>query len=186
MLEFIQTDGQRSAIDRAVTANVPLESIQATAATCTVICHACWTTTQMLTRPTYRLSYRLAAVMDQQRQQSDGQAPSRAILPSAPQPHEGGGTAGVELQVEASGAANLPPCEDGIEPMPQEPADGAPQVNIGDDPATVALGDPVGEASGGRGHDNTVDPRQEGRLEGGGGNGSVDSGVRFIRRPRQR
>lgn len=185
MLEFIQADGQRSAVDRAVTANVPLASIQTTAQACTVTCHACWTTTQILTRPAYRLTYRLAAVLDQQRQ-SGRQPPGGAVLAPAPQPHEGGSTAGVELQIEAASPPDLPAREDRVEAVPQEPADGAPQVDVGNDAATVALGDPVGEASRGRGHDDAVDAGQERRLEGDGGDGSVVGGVRLVRRPRQR
>lgn len=185
MLEFIQADGQRSAVDRAVTANVPLEAIQATVATSTVTCHACWTLTQVLSRPAYRLTYRLAAILDQQRQ-SGRQPPGGTVLPPAPQPQEGGGAASVELQVEAPGPADLPPRDDRVEAVPHEPADGAPQVDVGDDAAAMALGDPVGEAGGGRGHDNAVDAGQERRLERDGGDGGVVGGVRFVRRPRQR
>lgn len=185
MLEFIQADGQRSAVDRAVTANVPLEAIQATAQACTVTCHACWTMTQVLTRPAYRLTYRLAAILDQQRQ-SGRQPPGGTVLAPAPQPHEGGGAAGVELQVEAAGPADLPACEARVEAVPQEPTDGAPQVDVGDDAAAVALGDPVGEAGGGRGDDDAIDAGQERRLEGDGGDGGVVSSVRLVRRPRQR
>lgn len=185
MLEFIQADGQRSAVDRAVTANVPLEAIQATAQACTVVCHACWTMTQILTRPAYRLTYRLTAALDQQRQ-SGRQPPSSAVLPPAPQPQESSRAAGVELQVEASGTADLPPCEDGVQAMPQEPSDGAPQVNVGHDAATMTLGDPVGEAGGGSGNDDPIDAERERRLQGDGGDGGVVGGVRLVRRPRQR
>lgn len=183
-LLFIQTDGQRSPVDHAITAGVPLAAVQLAVAGCTVQCYTCWTSIQITARPTFKFAYRLGAMLTQQR--SNGQAPSRAVLPPAPQPQEGRGGAGVELQIEAPGPADLPPREDGVEAVPQEPTDGAPQVDVGDDAAAVALGDPVGEAGRGRGHDDAVDAGQERRLEGDGGDGGVVGGVRLIRRPRQR
>lgn len=184
-LLFIQTDGQRSPVDHAITAGVPLAAVQLAVAGCMVQCYVCWTGAQIITRPTFKFAYRLAAILDQQRQ-SGRQPPGGTVLAPAPQPHEGGSAAGVELQVEAAGPADLPAREDRIEAVPQEPTDGAPQVDVGDDTAAVALGDPVGEAGGGRGDDDAIDAGQERRLEGDGSDGSVVSGVRLVRRPRQR
>lgn len=185
MLLFIQADGQRSQVDHAVTAGVALTAIQTHIAACTTQCYACWVATQILTRPTFKFAYRLAGIVDQQRQSGD-QPPGGPILPPPPQSQEGGGTTRVQLQVEGTGAADLPASQDRVEPVPQEPTDSASQVDVGHDATAVTLGDPVAEAGSSRGDDNTVDAGQEHGLQSNGGDGSVVGGIRLVRRPRQR
>lgn len=109
------------------------------------------------------------------------------VPPPVPQPQEFSGAGVVEPEVSRASAADLP--SNGVtgdEPAPEQPPDDAAQEDVRDDAATVALGEPVGEATGGRGEDDAVDAGDDRRLDAGTVDRSVVQGRRVVRRLRQR
>ena len=155
-----------------VARGTPIATLIEIASACDVRCANCQAMQTAIETQSYRLAH--------------GKAPGFGVLSTMPQLTKRRRAVIREPEVERARAPHLPAHEVTAQPAPREPADGGPQVAVGDVATASAPRDPVEEDQRGRRVDDAIGARDGGQLPAHGVDGDVvGAGVRF-RRLRQR